>query len=151
MSGAPTPEPNVKQAIPFFCITDMDRSLRYYTEGLGFTRTRQWIVEGRIRWCWLEIGDAAIMLQDCGAKMRDAMPSGARLGQGVSIWFQCQDAIALYHAFRSRGIEASEPQVGNGLWDTALNDPDGYRLHFESPTDVPEETTLSEWASRTAG
>jgi hypothetical protein len=25
-----------------------------------------------------------------------------------------------------------------------LSDPDGYRLHFESPTDVPEETKLSE-------
>jgi lactoylglutathione lyase len=147
MSASSTPEPNVKQAVPFFCITDMDRSLRYYTEGLGFTRTNQWIVEGKIRWCWLQLGGAAIMLQDCGQKIVDSMPAGAKLGAGASIWFQCEDAIALYHEFRSRGIEASEPQVGNGLWDTMLSDPDGYRLHFESPTDVPEETTLSEWQS----
>jgi hypothetical protein len=65
-------------------------------------------------------------------------------GLGVSIWFQCADAIAIYHDVRARGIEASEPQVGNGLWDTVLSDPDGYDLHFESPTDVPEETKLSE-------
>jgi lactoylglutathione lyase len=38
-----------------------------------------------------------------------------------------------------------EPFVGNQLWDVALSDPDGYRLHFESPTDVPEETRYSEW------
>jgi len=135
---------NVKQAVPFFCITDMERSLRYYVDGLGFTRTRQWIVNGEIRWCWLELGEAAIMLQNCGKKILDSMPPGSKLGQGVSIWFQCEDAIALYREFRSRGIEASEPQVGNGLWDTMLTDPDGYRLNFESPTDVPEETKLSE-------
>jgi hypothetical protein len=141
------PSTNVKYAVPFFCITQMDRSLRFYIDGLGFTRTRQWVVDGEIRWCWLEHGGAALMLQNCGQKIVDSMPGGAKLGAGVSIWFQCEDAIALYRGFVSRGIHASEPQVGNGLWDTALNDPDGYRLHFESPTDVPEETTLSEWLS----
>jgi hypothetical protein len=43
-----------------------------------------------------------------------------------------------------RGIEASEPQVGNALWVTSLTDPDGYGLSFSSPTDTPEETKLSE-------
>jgi hypothetical protein len=32
--------------------------------------------------------------------------------------------------------------VGNGLWVTSFADPDGYRLDFESPTDVPEDTKL---------
>jgi catechol 2,3-dioxygenase-like lactoylglutathione lyase family enzyme len=142
-----TSEPNVKQAIPFFCITDIERSLRFYTEGLGFIMTNKWVVSGELRWCWLQLGGAAIMLQTCGQKIIDSMPSGAKLGAGVSIWFQCEDAIMLYHAFRSRNIEASEPRVGNGLWDIMLNDPDGYKLHFESPADAPEETKLSEWQS----
>jgi hypothetical protein len=30
------------------------------------------------------------------------------------------------------------------MWVTSLRDPDGYRLEFESPTDVPEETRYSE-------
>ena len=62
----------------------------------------------------------------------------------MSLWFQCEDALALYDEFRSRGIETAEPFVGNSLWDVKLTDPDGYNLHFESPTDVPEETKLSE-------
>lgn len=49
----------------------------------------------------------------------------------------------------SRGIEASEPQVGNNMWVTGLTDPDGYRLFFESATDVPEETKLSELTTPT--
>ena len=61
--------------------------------------------------------------------------------------FQCEDAVALYREFRSRGIEAAEPFVGNSMWVTVLNDPDGYKLDFESMTDVPEDTKLSEVAS----
>jgi lactoylglutathione lyase len=35
--------------------------------------------------------------------------------------------------------------VGNKLWVTTVTDPDGYKLFFNSPTDVPEETLYSEW------
>jgi len=27
---------NIKQAVPFFAVTSMERSLRFYVEGLGF-------------------------------------------------------------------------------------------------------------------
>jgi hypothetical protein len=36
-----------------------------------------------------------------------------------------------------------ETFVGNGLWVTFLSDPDGYKLEFASPTDVPEGRKLS--------
>jgi len=37
------------------------------------------------------------------------------------------------------------------MWVTGLGDPDGDRLDFESPTDVPEDSRLSEFeASKTA-
>jgi len=140
MMTAPARSANVKQVVPFFMVTDMERSLKYYVEGLGFTRKNQWIVEGKIRWCWLELGGAALMLQEFH---KERIPSG-KLGDGTSIWFQCEDAIALYREFRGRGIEASEPQVGNAQWETMLRDPDGYKVNFGSPTTVAEETRLSE-------
>jgi hypothetical protein len=52
----------------------------------------------------------------------------------------CADAITIYHELIARGISAQRPFVGNGLWVTSVQDPDGYRLDFESPTDVAEET-----------
>jgi lactoylglutathione lyase len=130
---------NVKQVVPSLLVMDMERSLRYYLDGLGFVMKNKWVVEGKIRWCWLELGDAALMLQ------LFHKPPENTLGEGVALWFQCEDAIALYNEFISRGVTASEPQVSNGLWDTRLSDPDGYWLHFESPADAPEETKLSEW------
>ena len=55
--------PNVKQVVPFFRIADMDRSLRFYVNGLGFALKNKWVVDEKIRWCWLELGGAALMLQ----------------------------------------------------------------------------------------
>jgi catechol 2,3-dioxygenase-like lactoylglutathione lyase family enzyme len=139
-----TDVPNVRQAVPFFGGKDIDASLRFYVEGLGFTVTRRWMLEGRIRWCWIELGAVALMLQEYWKEGRPGgWPAGA-LGQGVSICFMCADAIAMYHDALSRGLEASRPFVGNHLWVTSLIDPDGYRLEFESPTDVPEGTVYSD-------
>ena len=131
---------NVKQVVPFLHVSSMERSIRYYVDGLGFTTKNKWIVDGKLRWCWLELGGAALMLQEF-----HKAPTG-KVGEGVSLCFQCEDALAIYREVRSRGIEAAEPQVGNAMWVTSLSDPDGYRLFFESPTDTPEETKLSEAA-----
>jgi hypothetical protein len=139
-----TDAPNVRQAVPFFGVTDIDTSLRFYVDGLGFALTRTWTPEGRIRWCWLELGRAALMLQEY---WKDGKPGGAPagpLGQGVSVCFMCTDAIAIYHEARARGLAPSRPFVGNGLWVTTLTDPDGYRIDFESPTDVPEDTEYTD-------
>ena len=140
---------NVTQAVPFFRVTDMESSLHFYVDQLGFQLKRQWIPEtdasypseGKIRWCWLELGGAAIMLQEFMPQHR---PNGA-LGAGVSVSFSCQDALALYREFKSRGVQTrSRPSVGNGLWVVPVTDPDGYLLDFSSPTDTPEDTELPE-------
>jgi lactoylglutathione lyase len=133
-------EANLLQVVPFLGVADMDRSVRFYIDNLGFTIKHQWTPDGKLRWCWLTRGGASIMLQEYLAGRR---PEGA-LGQGVSLCFQCEDAIALYHEFRARGIDAKEPFVGNSMWVTVLSDPDGYKLDFESVTDAPEDTKLSE-------
>jgi lactoylglutathione lyase len=134
-------EANVQLAVPFLMVTNMDASLRFYIEGLGFQMKNKWIDNGKLRWCWLEIGAAAIMVQDY---LPDRLPKD-KLVVGSSTCFQCKDAIALYREFISRGIAAQEPFVGNNMWVTTVQDPDGHILDFESLTDVPEETKLSEW------
>ncbi len=139
---------NVKQAVPFFGVTNMEASLRFYIDGLGFKMKHQWIPDraedhpdGRIRWCWLELGDAAIMLQEF---LPGGRPTQA-LGTGASVCFMCEDALALYRQFKSRGIQTrGRPSVGNRLWVVPVTDPDGYRMEFSSPTDAPEESELEE-------
>lgn len=140
--------PNVRQAVPFFGVTNMEASLRFYVDGLGFTMKNWWIPDqeedkpdGRIRWCWLERGGAALMLQEFLPERRPK----ETLGTGASVSFMCDDALALYREFKTRGVRARKrPFVGNCLWVVPVTDPDGYRLEFESPTDAPEETKLEE-------
>jgi len=139
---------NVRQAVPFFGVSNMEASLRFYVDGLGFRMTRSWIPDqpgdypdGRIRWCWLEHGDAALMLQEFipGRQPREA------LGTGTTVVFTCEDSLALYREFKARGVlPRHRPFVGNGLWVVPLSDPDGYRIEFSSPTDAPEESELEE-------
>ena len=146
MTANATGLPNVKQAVPFFMVTDIEASLRFYVDGLGFAVANEWRPKnaaGRVQWCWLKIGSAALMLQEYS---QDGRPGGVPeglLGQGVSVCFMCEDAIDIYHSLVARGVTARRPFVGNGLWVTSVLDPDNYQLDFESPTDVPEETVYS--------
>ncbi len=130
---------NVKQAVPFFGVRDIAASLRFYVDGLGFRKTLEWLPEGKLRWCWLEHGGAAVMLQEFVDDGRHAPPPTEKLGVGMSVCFICENALAFYREVTARGIGAGKPFVGNGMWVTSLKDPDGYELYFESLTDAPEE------------
>jgi hypothetical protein len=136
---------NIKQAVPFFMIHDMERSLQFYVDGLGFEIKNKWTPRGTIEWCWLQREGAAIMLQEYRKDGHHAKSIEGMLGEGVSIWFQCIDSLELFHEFLSKGLHPEEPFVGNNMWDVKIIDPDGFVLHFESPTDVSEETKYSEW------
>ena len=145
MTTATQTSVNVKQAVPFFGVTNMEASLRFYVDGLGFEMKNKWIpddsTDGRIRWCWLQHGDAALMLQEFLPERRPK----ETLGAGASVCFQCEDALALYREFKSRGVQVRKnPFVGNRLWVVPVTDPDGYRIEFSSPTDAPEESELEE-------
>lgn len=134
---------NVKEVVPFLWVSSMEESVRFYVDGLGFAMKHQWVPDGKMRWCWLALGGAALMLQEFWKDGSHAGRPDGKLGQGVSLCFVCEDAVAIYREVTARGIAASEPEVGNAMWVTSLTDPDGYRIDFESATDTPEDTKLS--------
>jgi uncharacterized glyoxalase superfamily protein PhnB len=137
MAVATVTSVNVKQAVPFFGVTNMESSLRFYVDGLGFKMKNCWIPDraedhpdGRIRWCWLQLGDAAIMLQEFGPQNRPKKT----LGTGASVSFMCEDALALYREFKSRGVQTrSRPFVGNRLWVVPVTDPDAIAWSLRAP------------------
>jgi hypothetical protein len=76
---------------------------------------------------------------------REELAVAGALGNGTALYFQCADALRIYREGATRGIHAlREPQVGNFAWETFFADPDGYKINFSSPTDLPEETLLSD-------
>jgi len=137
----------VTAVVPLLMVTSMERSLAFYIDGLGFTIQNRWIPDGRLRWCWMSLGGAALMLQEATESTRQKMAADGILGNGVALYFQSSDALAIYREAAARGIHAlREPQVGNFAWEVFFADPDGYKINFSSPTGLPEETLLSEIA-----
>jgi catechol 2,3-dioxygenase-like lactoylglutathione lyase family enzyme len=145
MSTTVVPVQNVTAVVPLLLVTNMERSLEFYVDGLGFTVQNRWVPNGRLRWCRMSLGGAALMLQEATASSREKLAAAGVLGNGVSLNFSCSDALAIYGDAASRDIRTlREPQVGNLSWEISFADPDGYRIHFSSPTDLPEETLLSD-------
>jgi lactoylglutathione lyase len=135
---------HVNEVVPFFAVKDVEKSVAFYIDGIGFAFRDKWVVHDELRWCHLQLGEASLMLQQFPTEGHDSRQFSDNKGEGVSLNFFCDDAVAFYRDFRSRGIDASEPRVGNRMWVTHVTDPDGYDLFFESPTDVAEDTKLSE-------
>jgi len=136
---------NLKLAVPFFMVSNIEASLEFYIKGLGFEQKMEWKPNGKIEWCYLQRGEVGLMLQE----YRKVNVPNSKLGLGVSICFICDDALILYNEFLQHGLTPNEPFVGNNMWVTSMKDPDGYSLDFESITEVPEETTYTDWLSKT--
>ena len=130
---------NINQIVPLLNVEDMATSANFYVDGLGFEITREWRSDGDLQWCRLQRDGIGIMIQRHPKQRHNAVK-----GNGVALCVFCDDALALYREFTSRGIAVDEPFVGNGLWVAGVSDPDGYRFEFESPTDVVEGTKFSE-------
>lgn len=83
-------------------------------------------------WCSMARGGSAIMLQE--AEDEDGPATGR--GRGVSFYFVCEDADAIYAEFTSRGLQLGSPTIAYyGMKQVVVPEPDGYFLCFESPVE----------------
>jgi uncharacterized glyoxalase superfamily protein PhnB len=114
-------------------VDDIQESLRWYRDVVGFQVERTMEHEGRVRGAVLSAGDAGILInQDDGAKGMDRVK-----GQGFSLYFTTeQDIDALAAGIRARGGElASEPEdMPWGARVFELRDPTGYKIVVGKPT-----------------
>ena len=135
---------NVKEVVPLYAVADVQKSIAFYVDGLGFDVRHKWVDEGVLRCCRLQLGGAGLMLQQYRTEGTDSRQLGKNKGEVVELFFWCDDALVIYHEASERGLDASEPRVGNGNWVTHLTDPDGYKISFQSETDTAEDTKLSD-------
>ena len=123
----------VRQTVPLLLVSDLEKSREFYCDGLGFQLTSRWEQHGKLAWCWLELGTAPLMLQQF-EEPEDPAPS--TWGKGLTLYFLCDDAGAIYRELQSRGVEVTAPAVSfYGMKQIFLSDPDGYQLCFENPVD----------------
>ena len=122
-----TSKVKIAQTVPLFAVADVERSVAFYVDGLGFELQEKWEKDNELQWCWVQHDDSALMLQKSQGE------ASANPGGGLTLYFICEDAKAAHREFKERGIQVGEPFVGNDMDIFYFKDPDGYRLSFESP------------------
>jgi catechol 2,3-dioxygenase-like lactoylglutathione lyase family enzyme len=112
---------------PSFTVNDLERSLRFYTEVLGFVVGERRTDGGVLRGVMLKAGACQIGLsQDDWAKGRDR-----KKGEGMRIWCSTvQDVDARAAQIKAAGGRLAEEPTDEpwGGRSFTVEDPDGFRL-----------------------
>jgi uncharacterized glyoxalase superfamily protein PhnB len=119
----------LRRILPSFTATDLQRSIAFYRDVLGFVIGEEWREGGTLMGCEIHAGAATFMLgQDDFAKGRDR-PKGI----GTRVWCHtAQDLDRLAAEMKARGgVLDQEPQLmpwGDRVF--MISDPDGFKLTF---------------------
>lgn len=111
---------------PALTVDDLQRSLRFYVDALGFTVEERWEEDGELQGVMLVAGTCHLGLsQDDWAKGRDR-----EKGTGFRLYAEtAQDLDALAARLREHGVEPDGPK--DDPWGTrslTVTDPDGFKL-----------------------
>jgi uncharacterized glyoxalase superfamily protein PhnB len=120
----------IHELVPLLFVEDILRSAAFYQGRLGFEMTQTWEPDGKLAWCRLARGRAAVMLQQ--ALPDEDGPAEGR-GRGVGFFFICDDASAMHADLASRGLAVAPPKAAfYGMNQIFVKDLDGYELCFQS-------------------
>ena len=120
---------------PMLAVTDLPRSIRFYTEKLGFT-VRGTFGEPPV-WCSLFRDGWQVMLN---APPRERVERDVpRASKDYQIfYFYTDDAPALREEFAGRGVQTTDLRVTiYRMKEFEVRDPDDYWLWFGQDTDEP--------------
>lgn len=127
----------IKNIVPMLATGDMDASIAFYRDVLGFEVGDRFESGGTMWWCELARDGQSLMLTQHAV---DAAQAGAREGFGqTSINVYLSDGIAALHArLVQRGVAVSDLRVTfYGIKEFDLRDPSGYTLLIGQATDEP--------------
>jgi len=116
-------------ARPVLHVTDVEASLRFYVNRLGFTSP----------WRYEEDGVAQVERQGCALILADTWPE--KIGKGlmfISLNAEPETQVAALDALRAE-LEAKGVPVKEGSWGYRLlvvDDPDGNQLFFNYPNET---------------
>src|SRR5207247_8649872 len=90
----------VRQLVPLLFVQDIESSMGFYRDRLGFQVDGKWEPEGKLAWCRLQRDGSAVMLQQ--ACDEDGPAEGS--GRGICFFLICNDACATPPEFLVRGM-----------------------------------------------
>ena len=120
----------VRSCIPVIPSADLDKTLRLWVEGLGFSRESDMRVEGRLVFCMLRNGQLCFMLNQ-----RAGSPVAPDNYEGIRLYWAPSDIHETRQRLIRLGYAVSET-VDRDYEQTefSLTDDDGYSHCFGVPT-----------------
>jgi catechol 2,3-dioxygenase-like lactoylglutathione lyase family enzyme len=119
-------------------VYDMDASLAFYRDLLGFEVVHSWGLADQWTWVRLKAGESSLMLNSAyDDRRRPGMPDEGRVKGHVDteLYFQCVDADQAYTYLRGQGCDVKAPVVTYyGMKQVWLQDPDGFQVCLQSPS-----------------
>jgi uncharacterized glyoxalase superfamily protein PhnB len=121
-----------KSLMPTLTVNDLDRSIRFYTDGLGFELGEKFEENGEVKGAMINAGGATLGIsQDDFAKGRDRVK-----GIGMRLYLETdQDIQALATRAKTAGITLDGPgPLPWGPMGFTVTDPDGFKLTISNPS-----------------
>jgi uncharacterized glyoxalase superfamily protein PhnB len=121
----------LRSITPSLTVNDLEKSIRFYTDVLGFIVGERWEEGGKLLGVMLKAGSCEIGLsQDDWAKGRDR-----KKGEGMRLWCHtAQDVDALAARIKAAGGRLTmEPRDEMGERSLSLDDLDGYHWSLSRP------------------
>jgi catechol 2,3-dioxygenase-like lactoylglutathione lyase family enzyme len=120
----------LRTATPSFTVNDVEKSLAWYRDVLGFTVGEKWVREGKLEGAEIKAGKVWFIIgQDDWAKGRDR-----KKGEGFRMYCTTvQDVDRLAALYKSRGATLThEPRTQPwGVRDFGVIDPDGFKITIQ--------------------
>jgi catechol 2,3-dioxygenase-like lactoylglutathione lyase family enzyme len=116
----------LRSITPTYTVNDVERSVAWYRDGLGFFVGERWEEAGRLQGVTLKAGTCEFGLsQDDFSKGRDRMK-----GIGFRIWcFTSQDVDGIAARLRAFGGKiVEEPGKRMDSYSFTAEDPDGFKI-----------------------
>jgi uncharacterized glyoxalase superfamily protein PhnB len=118
-------------AVPLLQVFDMQTSLTFYRDVLGFEIVQQ---TDHDYWAMLRLGEATLMLNTAyedNQRPPEPDPQRVLAHQDVSLYFDFDDLDGLYSHLKKNGCDVTPPaDTTYGLRQLSVRDPDGYELCF---------------------
>jgi uncharacterized glyoxalase superfamily protein PhnB len=123
----------ITSCTPLLNVADVEASLGFWRDLIGFDVTYRHEPDGRLLFASLQAGDVRLMLNGRGG---DPAGRKARPHYTEAVFsFAVTSVHDLVQDLRAKGFDAPEPQAEDyGLDEIVIRDPDGYELAFTSPT-----------------
>ncbi len=131
--AAPAKGLSMGSASPAFTANDLEKSLAWYRDVVGFVVEDRWEQDGKLTGAQLRAGNVTFMLgQDDWKRGRDR-----KKGEGFRIYCTTtQDVDALAEKIKSKGgmLDHLPQDRPWGTRDFALTDPDGFKITIAKET-----------------